>query len=57
MERLGRQLEETVAALTKAREEAYSKAEQLRQAKQDLSQLSDALAYEKELSTNLHDQV
>ncbi|XP_066977634.1 uncharacterized protein [Macrobrachium rosenbergii] len=57
VERLGRQLEDTVAALTKAREEAHSKAEQLRQVKQDVSQLSDALAYEKELNTNLHDQM
>ncbi|XP_064112124.1 trichohyalin-like isoform X4 [Macrobrachium nipponense] len=57
VERLGRQLEDTVAALTKAREEAHSKAEQLRQVKQDVTQLSDALAYEKELNTNLHDQM
>ncbi|XP_068217030.1 uncharacterized protein [Palaemon carinicauda] len=57
VERLGHQLEDAVAALTKAREEALSKTEQLRQVKQDVNQLSDALAYEKELNTNLHEQM
>ena len=57
VERLGRQLEETVAALTTAREEARAKTEQLRRAKLDVEQLNDALGYEKDLSISLHDQV
>nr|XP_045625867.1 myosin-14-like isoform X2 [Procambarus clarkii] len=57
VERLGEQLEEAVAALTEAREEARRKGEQLRRARQDADQLSDALGYEKDLNTTLHDQV
>ncbi|XP_042215805.1 early endosome antigen 1-like isoform X5 [Homarus americanus] len=57
VERLGQQLEEAVAALTAAREEARNKGELLRRAQQDVDQLSDALGYEKDLNTTLHDQV
>lgn len=57
VERLGRQLEETVAALTTARDEARIKTEQLRRAQLDMEQLNDALGYEKDLNTSLHDQV
>ncbi|XP_071539643.1 uncharacterized protein [Panulirus ornatus] len=57
VERLGEQLEEAVAALTAAREEARIKGEQFRRAQQDTKQLSDALGYEKELNTTLHNQV
>ncbi|XP_050711443.1 centrosome-associated protein CEP250-like isoform X4 [Eriocheir sinensis] len=57
VERLGRQLEETVAALTTTRDEARIKTEQLRRAQLDIEQLNDALGYEKDLNTSLHDQV
>lgn len=57
VERLGRQLEETVAALTTARDEVRIKTEQIRRAKLDIEQLNDALGYEKDLNTSLHDQV
>lgn len=57
VERLGRQLEETVAALTTTREEARVKTEQMRRAQLDVEQLNDALGYEKDLNASLHDQV
>lgn len=57
VERLGQQLEETVSALTTARDEARIKTDQLRRAQLDMEQLNDALGYEKDLNTSLHDQV
>ncbi|XP_047497529.1 adventurous-gliding motility protein Z-like isoform X8 [Penaeus chinensis] len=57
VERLGRQLEDTVAALTSARQEAAARAEQVRRSRQEVEQLSETLSYEKQLNASLHDQV
>ncbi|XP_063584869.1 plectin-like isoform X7 [Penaeus indicus] len=57
VERLGRQLEDTVAALTSARQEAAARAEQVRRSRQEVEQLNETLSYEKQLNASLHDQV
>ncbi|XP_042869346.1 adventurous-gliding motility protein Z-like isoform X6 [Penaeus japonicus] len=57
VERLGRQLEDTVAALTSARQEAAARAEQVRRSRQEVEQLTETLTYEKQLNASLHDQV
>ncbi|XP_069999397.1 early endosome antigen 1 [Penaeus vannamei] len=57
VERLGRQLEDTVAALTSARQEAAARAEQVRRSRQEVEQLNETLTYEKQLNASLHDQV
>ncbi|XP_037778340.1 adventurous-gliding motility protein Z-like isoform X3 [Penaeus monodon] len=57
VERLGRQLEDAVAALTSARQEAAARAEQVRRSRQEVEQLNETLSYEKQLNASLHDQV
>ena len=57
VQRLGLQLERTVEALTKAREEASTKGEELRRAHQDLAHLADKLALQQDLHIALQDQV